>query len=191
MKTSGFATGVGKTTTIAKLAARAARSSPNGVLVITTDVHRVAAAEQMIRFGEMLSVPVEVAISPTDLSRAIAQARNREHIFVDTTGKSPRDTGGLRALGSLVEAAGEAELLLVLSATTRSSDSREILEAYRGLPYSRLILSKLDETRVYGELYNCVVRSGRPIACVTSGQAVPEHLESLDVAGILRKVLHG
>ncbi len=184
-------TGVGKTTTIAKLVARAARSSPNGVLVITTDVHRVAAAEQMIRFGEMLSVPVEVAISPTDLSRAIAQARNREHIFVDTTGRSPRDTGGLRALGSLVEAAGEAELLLVLSATTRSSDSREILEAYRGLPYSRLILSKLDETRVYGELYNCVVRSGRPIACVTSGQAVPEHLESLDVAGILRKVLHG
>ena len=184
-------TGVGKTTTIAKLAARAVRSSPNGVLVITTDVHRVAAVEQMIRFGEMLSVPVEVAISPTDLTRAIAQADHCEHIFIDTTGRSPRDTGGLRALGSFVEAASEAELLLVLSATTRSSDSREILEAFRGVPYSRLVLTKLDETRVYGELYNCVVRSGRPIACITSGQAVPEHLESLDVPGILRRVLHG
>ena len=52
-------------------------------------------------------------------------------------------------------------------------------------------MTKLDETRVYGELYNCIVRSGRPIACVTNGQAVPEHLESLDLAGVLRKVLHG
>ena len=81
--------------------------------------------------------------------------------------------------------------MLVMSATTRALDSREILEAYAELPCSRLIMTKLDETRVYGELYNCMVRSGRPIACVTNGQAVPEHLESLDIAGILRKVLHG
>ena len=81
--------------------------------------------------------------------------------------------------------------MLVLSATTRAADSRDILEAYGDLPYSRLILTKLDETRVYGELYNAIVRSGRPIACVTNGQAVPEHLESLDAPGILRKVLHG
>jgi flagellar biosynthesis GTPase FlhF len=59
------------------------------------------------------------------------------------------------------------------------------------LPCSRLILTKLDETRVYGELFNCVVRSGRPLACVSTGQAVPQHLESLDAPGILRKVLHG
>ena len=184
-------TGVGKTTTIAKLAARAARSCTNGVLVITTDVHRVAAVEQMIRFGEMLSVPVEVAISPPDLARAIAQAENRERIFIDTTGRSPRDAGNLRALRGYIEAASEAEVMLVTSATTRAVDSREILEAYGELPYSRLILTKLDETRIYGELYNCMVRSGRPIACITNGQAVPEHLESLDVPGILRKVLHG
>ena len=184
-------TGVGKTTTIAKLAARAARSNPNGVLIVTTDVHRVAAVEQVVRFGEMLSVPVEVAISPNDLARTIAQAENRERILVDTTGRSPRDGGSLRTLRGYIDAASEAEVMLVLSATTRAADSSDILEAYGELPYSRLILTKLDETRVYGELYNAIVRSGRPIACVTNGQAVPEHLESLDAPGILRKVLHG
>ncbi|MFQ5513742.1 MAG: flagellar biosynthesis protein FlhF [Myxococcota bacterium] len=181
-------TGVGKTTTIAKLAARASRDS---VLIITTDVHRVAAVEQMIRFGEMISVPVEVAISPADLGRAIAQAEDRDRIFVDTAGRSHLDASGHRSLQAFVEAAGEAELMLVLAATTRAVDSREILDFYSDLPFSRLILTKLDETRVYGELYNCMVRSGRPIACVTHGQAVPDHLESLDIAGVLRKVLHG
>jgi flagellar biosynthesis protein FlhF len=184
-------TGVGKTTTIAKLAARAARASNDSVLIITTDVHRVAAVEQMVRFGEMLSVPVEVAISPPDLTRTIAQAEDKERIFIDTTGRSHLDPSRMRSLRSFIEAASDAEIMLVMAATTRATDSREILEAYSELPCSRLIMTKLDETRVYGELYNCVVRSGRPIACVTTGQAVPEHLESLDIAGVLRKVLHG
>lgn len=184
-------TGIGKTTTIAKLAARAAHTSPEGVLVVTTDVHRVAAVEQMVRFGEILNVPVEVAISPEDLERTIAQAESKDRIFVDTTGRNHRDSGAMRSLSRMIQVAGECEVMLMMSATTRASDSREILAAYNELPCSRLILTKLDETRVYGELYNCVVRSGRPIACVTTGQAVPEHLESLDIAGVLRKVLHG
>ncbi len=184
-------TGVGKTTTIAKLAARAVRSSPGQVLVITTDVHRVAAVEQMARFGEILSIPVEIAISPDDLSRTLANHEDKEQIFVDTTGCRHRDFASLRHLGAQIEAAGEAEVMLVMSATTRAADSAEILAACNDLPWSRLIMTKLDETRIYGELYNCVVRGGRPIACVTTGQAVPDHLESLDIPGVLRKVLHG
>jgi flagellar biosynthesis protein FlhF len=184
-------TGVGKTTTIAKLAARAARSHPRGVQIITTDVHRVAAVEQIARFGEMLSVPVEVALGPDDLARALDKAAERELVFVDTPGRSHRDATALRALQHLVAAAGDCEVLLVNAATTRAADARDVLEAYREVPWSRLVVTKLDETRVYGELYNSVVHSGRPLACVATGQAVPEHLESLDVAGILRKVLHG
>lgn len=190
-------TGVGKTTTIAKLAARAVRTSgstntsASDVLIITTDVHRVAAVEQMVRFGEILSVPVKVAISPEDLTRAIASADDKERIFVDTTGCRHRDFSSLRHLSAQIEAAGDTEVMLVMSSTTRAADSAEILEACNDLPWSRLIMTKLDETRIYGELYNCVVRSGRPIACVTDGQAVPDHLQSLDTSGILRKVLHG
>jgi flagellar biosynthesis protein FlhF len=183
-------TGVGKTTTIAKLAGRAARTAPDGVLVVTSDVHRVAAVEQMARFGEALGVPVESATGPEDLARVAARAHDREHVFVDTSGRSHRDPAALRDLRALAESVEDAELLLVTSATTRAVDSREILDAYASLPVSRLILTKLDETRVYGELYNAVVWSGRPIAAVTTGQAVPEHLEALDIAGILRKVLH-
>jgi flagellar biosynthesis protein FlhF len=182
-------TGVGKTTTIAKLAARAARATPDGVLVVTTDVQRVAAVEQLARWGEILGLPVEVAVSPDDLSRALARAADRERVFVDTAGRSPRDLGGAAELASLVAAAGDAEVMLVLSATTRAADSRELLELYGKLPVSRLVMTKLDETRIHGELYNAVVRSGRPIACVTTGQSVPDDLASLDVTGILRTVL--
>jgi flagellar biosynthesis protein FlhF len=182
-------TGVGKTTTIAKLAARAAQGSTDGALLITTDVHRVAAVEQMMRFGEMLGIPVEVAVSPEDLTRTLARTERR--VFIDTPGRSHRDPGTVRALRAVLDAAGDAETMLVMSATTRAADSREILQTYLELPCSRLILTKLDETRVYGELFNCIVRSGRPLACVTTGQGVPQHLESLDAPGILRKVLHG
>jgi len=181
-------TGTGKTTTIAKLAARASESSPDSVLIVTTDVHRIAAVEQMMRFGEILDVPVEVAIGPEDLARVIAKAENRERIFIDTTGRSHRDAAMIRGL---LEVLDEFEVMLVMSATTRAADSREILAGYDDLPCSRLIMTKLDETRIYGELYNCVVSSNRPIACVTNGQAVPDNLESLDIPGILRKVLHG
>jgi flagellar biosynthesis protein FlhF len=182
--------GAGKTTTIAKLAARAARTAPDGVLVVTTDVHRVAAVEQMARFGEILGVPVESATGPDDLARVAARAHDREHVFVDTSGRSHREPATLRDLQALAEAVEDAELLLVTPATARAVDSRETLGAYAALPLSRLILTKLDETRVYGELYNAVIWSGRPIAAVTTGQAVPEHLEALDIAGILQKVLH-
>jgi flagellar biosynthesis protein FlhF len=183
-------TGVGKTTTIAKLAARAERAAPGSALLITTDVHRVAAIEQMVRFGELVGVPVEVALGPDDLARALGRARH-EQILVDTAGRSPRDPGAIAQLGRLIEAAGECEALLVVGANMRPADSSDVLEAYAALPWSRLILTKLDETRVFGELYNDVVRSGRPIACVTTGQSVPEHLEALDAPALLRRVLHG
>ncbi|MCP4006726.1 MAG: flagellar biosynthesis protein FlhF [bacterium] len=184
-------TGVGKTTTIAKLAARAARSGEDDVLIITTDVHRVAAVEQMLRFGEMISVPVEVALSPEELTRRIDAAEDKTCILVDTAGRNHRDSLAMRQLSPWLEAAGDAEAMLVLSAAMRPADSREIIDAYDELRWSRLIMTKLDETRVYGELYNCVVRSNRPLACICTGQSVPEHLESIDISGILRKVLHG
>jgi flagellar biosynthesis protein FlhF len=181
-------TGVGKTTTIAKLAARALRGGGNP-LIITTDVHRVAAVEQMVRFGDLVSVPVEVAIGPDDLRRAIDRASDRDQIFIDTAGRNHRDGASLRQLEALIEAAGDCEVMLVLSVTLRPADSADILESYAGLPWSRLVMTKLDETRLYGELFNNVVRSGRPIACVTTGQSVPDHLESIDLPEILRKVL--
>jgi flagellar biosynthesis protein FlhF len=183
--------GAGKTTAVAKLAARVARSSPDGALVVTADPRRSAPAEPMARFGEMLRVPVEHAVGPDGLARAIERGRDRERILVDTPGGSHRDPALLRRLGSLIAGAGAAEVMLVLAATSRSADSREILQAYSKLPWSRLIVTKLDETSVYGELYNSVAQSGRPIACVSDGPTVPGRIHALEVAEILRKVLHG
>jgi flagellar biosynthesis protein FlhF len=181
--------GVGKSTTIAKLAARAAQGTHEKVRILTTDVHRVAAVDQMMRFGEILSIPVDVALGPEDLARRISATDAR--VFVDTAGRNHRDAATTRSLERLIHSVADAEVMLVLAATTRAVDSREILGAYSELGISRLVLTKLDETRVYGELYNAVVRSERPLACVTTGQSVPDHLESLDIPGILKKVLHG
>jgi flagellar biosynthesis protein FlhF len=184
-------TGVGKTTTITKLAARAARSSANGVRIVTTDVHRVGAREQMARFGASLGLPVESAAQPEDLARIVERVPGNERLFVDTPGRSYRDPASLGELRALAESVDDAELMLVTSITQRAADSREILDAYAALPVSRMVVTKLDETRVYGELYNAVAWSGRPIAAVTTGQAVPDHLEMPDLDEILERVLEG
>ncbi|MEE8557981.1 MAG: flagellar biosynthesis protein FlhF, partial [Myxococcota bacterium] len=149
--------GVGKTTTIAKLAARAVYSSPGNVLIVTTDTHRVAAVEQMTRFGEILGVPVVGALGPEDLTRILSEAEGMERILIDTPGRSHRNRSTFGELRELADAAGEPEILLVFPATARPCDSREILEAYSTLPWSRLVITKLDESRVYGELFNAVV----------------------------------
>jgi flagellar biosynthesis protein FlhF len=180
--------GVGKSTTIAKLAARAVEREER-VRIVTTDVHRIAAVDQTLRFGEALRIPVDVVHGAEELARRVSQSDGR--ILIDTAGRNHREGATLRDLEQLVRAVPGAEVMLVLAATARAVDSRDTLRAYGELGFSRLILTKLDETRVYGELYNDVVRSERPLACVTTGQSVPEHLESLDIPGILKKVLHG
>jgi flagellar biosynthesis protein FlhF len=183
-------TGVGKTTTIAKLAARAHRVSPDGVLMLTTDVERPAAPEQMRRLGERVGVPVQVARDASELRDRVERAADRERIFVDTPGRSWRDPETARDLAQLCDAVPDSELLLVTAATARAVDTRALIEAFAGLPWSRLIVTRLDETRVFGELYNTIVHGGRPIAAITTGQGVPGQLEAIDTAGILRRVLH-
>lgn len=183
--------GVGKTTTVAKLAARAARSGASDVKVVTTDALRPGSIEQMAALGAAVGVTVAAAHGAGPLGEALADFANADHVFIDTAGGSYRDRSAMEEIEVLSEAAGEVEILLCLAATTRPCDVRDVLEAYAPLAWSRLVMTKLDETDVYGGLYNCVVLSGRPIACVTTGATVPGNLESLGIAGVLRRVLHG
>lgn len=182
--------GVGKTTTIAKLALRASRSTHGGVAIATADTERVAAVEKVTRLGEHLGIPVWPTRTPEALVRVLRKTPSVERVFVDMPGRSHREPGTLADLRRWADAVEEGEVLLCLPAASRPRDSREILSAYAPLPYSRLVMTKLDETGAFGELYNCVVRSRRPLACVTTGQSIPEDLECLDVDGILRRVLH-
>jgi flagellar biosynthesis protein FlhF len=183
--------GVGKTTTVAKLAARAARSGASDVRIVTTDALRPGSLEQMAALGAAVGVTVAAAHGAGPLGEARADFANAEHVFIDTAGGSYRDRSAVEEIEALSEVAGDVEILLCLAATTRPCDVREVLEAYAPLAWSRLVITKLDETDVYGGLYNCVVLSGRPVACVTTGATVPGNLESLGIAGVLRRVLHG
>lgn len=183
--------GVGKTTTLAKLAVRSARSAPGGVRVVTTDADGTRTLEALLSPSRASGVHVARVTDVEGLRRVLATASGTERLFIDTRGTSHRDPATFGRLQALVDAVPESELLLCLSAGTRSCDAREILGAYASVPWSRLVFTKLDETRVYGELYNCIVRSGRPIACVTTGQVVPDDIESIDLPGLLRRVLQG
>jgi flagellar biosynthesis protein FlhF len=172
-------TGVGKTTTLAKLASRAVHQGQR-VAIVTLDTYRVAAVEQLRAFADLLDVPLEVAFTPQDLRRALQTHCHCDRIFVDTTGKSPLDRD---ALGTLHGTLGnKATTLLCLAAATRRRDSELILEAYESLGVAAAVLTKWDETLVPGEALSVLIERGLPLSHVTIGQEVPADILAADPA---------
>lgn len=164
-------TGVGKTTTLAKLAARA-KDRGERVAIITLDTYRVAAVEQLRAFADLLDVPFEVAFTPADLRRLLQQFADHDRIFVDTTGKSPRDREAMPLLEGHLRAGGCATLLCV-AAGTRARDCAVVLDAYEPLGIDAVCLTKWDETVAPGETIAAVVERGLPLSHLCIGQEVP------------------
>ncbi|MBM4061007.1 MAG: hypothetical protein FJ265_07905 [Planctomycetes bacterium] len=164
-------TGVGKTTTLAKLAARA-QGRGESIAILTLDTYRVAAVEQLRAFADLLGAPFAVAFTTTDLKRLLAEHRACDRIFVDTTGRSPRDRDALPALEGNLRAAGAA-VLLCLAAGTHARDARLVLDAYEGLGLEAVCLTKWDETVAPGEALAAVVERGLPFSHLCIGQEVP------------------
>ncbi|MFK7740448.1 MAG: AAA family ATPase [Planctomycetota bacterium] len=164
-------TGVGKTTTLAKLAARA-RERGERVAVITLDTYRMAAVEQLRAFAELLDVPFSVALSADDVRRAMDQNLQADRIYIDTTGKSPRSRESLPILEGTLRAVS-AQTLLCMCAGTRRRDSQLILDAYEPLGVDAVCLTKWDETVAPGESLASVVEAGLPLSHLCVGQEVP------------------
>lgn len=164
-------TGVGKTTTLAKLAARA-RQRGERVAIVTLDTYRMAAVEQLRAFADLLAAPFEVALTPTDLKRALHRHRDHDRVFVDTTGRSPRDAGAMPLLEGTLRA-GDCARLLCLAAGTRARDCDVVLDAYDALGIDAVCLTKWDETVAPGEALSAVVERGLPLSHVCTGQEVP------------------
>jgi len=164
-------TGVGKTTTLAKLAARA-RSRGERVAIITIDTFRVAAVEQLRAFADLLAVPFHVAFTASDLKRAIQEHAEFDRIYIDTTGKSPNDSEAMPVLEGHLRAAGCASLLC-LAAGTRRRDSDRVLDAYDRLGPDAICLTKWDETVMPGEALAAVIERGLPLSHLCIGQEVP------------------
>ena len=176
-------TGVGKTTTLAKLAGRA-RARGERVAIVTLDTYRVAAVEQLRAFADLMGAPFTVAFTPMDLRRALAEHANYDRIFVDTTGRSPRDRDAMPLLEGNLEA-GNCSTLLCLAAGTRARDCRVVLDAFEPLGIDAVCLTKWDETVAPGEALSAVVERGLPLSHVCIGQEVPDDIvvaESLQLA---------
>src|SRR5690606_12594667 len=147
-------TGVGKTTTIAKLAAHFSLLEKRKVQLITLDTFRIAAAEQLKTFGEIIGVPVRIVNSVSELKDALDQVPEEAPAFVDTTGLSHRKVGDFSELAGFLRESGSIEKHLVLSATTRESDLRDAIEAFQIFGPDKLIFTKIDESSGYGSILN-------------------------------------
>jgi len=182
-------TGVGKTTTIAKLAAAAITDSAARVALVTIDTFRIAAVEQLKVYGEIMGLPVEVVFSPEQLQEAFCRHRDKDLILIDTAGRSPRDSERIDELNEFLGAGAEVENCLVLAAPTEERQQQQILKSFSKLPVARLIFTKLDETDRCGALINLPTRSNLPLAYLTNGQQVPEDLLLAEPAGVAELVM--
>jgi flagellar biosynthesis protein FlhF len=167
-------TGVGKTTTLAKIAARAILETRKKVALLTVDVYRIGAQEQLARYAEIMGVAAIVARDRDELQRAAERVRDADLVLVDTAGRSSPEDVARQA--ELVRALPGVLLHLVISAAAGPQQLAAVAEAYRPLRPDRIVFTKVDESAGPGAILSAAVRIGRPIACIADGQRVPEDL---------------
>ncbi len=187
-------TGVGKTTTIAKIASKCSMEENKKIALLTTDTYRIAAAEQLKTYANILEVPFRVIYTEEEFGKAIFEFHDCDYIFVDTTGHSHHNDEQVQKVSSLVEAIkdkAEYQTFLVLSVTTKYRDLLKITEKYRAITDYQLIFTKLDETNALGNLLNIKLHTDTPIAYVASGQNVPEDIEFFNPQKTVKQLLGG
>lgn len=184
-------TGVGKTTTVAKLAANHKLRYGQKVGLITADTYRIAAVEQLRTYADIVGLPMKVALTPNDMRDAIESLRNCDLVLVDTAGRSQHDAGKLDELRAFLQAASPDEQHLVLSIASSESVIVRAAERFGALGPARVILSKLDEAEDFGVIANIASRIGLPVSHVTTGQEVPDHIEPAQSMKLAKLVLDG
>ncbi len=185
-------TGVGKTTTIAKLAAKYALIEGKSVVMVTADTYRIAADLQLKKYGEIMGIPVEIVLTPSDFKKVINKHMDKDLIFFDTAGRSPRNRQHLAELKEFLEVHSPIETHIVISAMTKYYDALSVINNFGMVPIHRMLFTKLDETKNYGMLLNLSVGSGGiPVSFLTVGQTVPDDLEIADPKVISRLVIKG
>jgi len=170
-------TGVGKTTTIAKLAATYKLRKGKSVGLITSDTYRIAAVDQLRTYANIIGLPLEVAMTPADMKAACSRLSQRDVILIDTAGRSPSDEARLAELREFLAAASPHETHLVLSSASSERAMVDAAERFGVASPDRVIFTKLDESVGFGVIVNAARRIGMKLSFVTTGQEVPDHLE--------------
>lgn len=187
-------TGVGKTTTIAKLAGKYCVEDKKKVALLTADTYRIAAAEQLRTYANILETPFRVIYTPEELQTAIDDYWDCDYIFIDTAGRSHQNAEQLEKMKEMVGGLKRPEdyqVFLVLSATTKYRDLQKIADCYGKIAKFELIFTKLDETEAVGNLLNIKLYTDAPIAYVTCGQNVPDDMEIFNPQKTVKQILGG
>lgn len=171
-------TGVGKTTTIAKLAARAMINESKKVGLVTLDTFRIAAVDQLQKYAEIIGVPLRVVSEPSELAAAIDECRKEDIdlVFVDSAGRSHRDELKMVEITEFLSVVPSAEIHLVLSSTTHAGTIDSVAQRFAAVEYDRMVLTKVDETVAMGSLVAALLKVGKPISYITDGQNVPDDI---------------
>ena len=169
-------TGVGKTTTIAKLAGRLALIEKKKVGLITIDTYRIGAVEQLKTYAEIMNIPFKVVITLKEMENAVSELEDCDVILIDTTGRSSKNTMQISELRAFTQKVNADHIALVISGTTKNRDIQTIINGYSEIGYEKIIITKLDETSSYGCIYNIIKKAQKPIAYITTGQNVPDDI---------------
>lgn len=187
-------TGVGKTTTIAKIASIFRVDQKKKVALLTADTYRIAAAEQLRTYANILEVPFRIVYTVEEIEKAMEDFRDYDYILVDTAGHSHQNSAQKESMNKFIHSVddkAEKEVYLVLSATTKYRDLISIADAYREMTDFKLIFTKLDETTTLGNLLNLRLYTNAELSYVTYGQNVPDDIEEFNPQRTVKKLLGG
>lgn len=182
-------TGVGKTTTIAKLAGRLSLIEKKKVGLITIDTYRIGAVEQLKTYAEIMNLPFRVVMTLNEMEEALNAMKNCEVILIDSTGRSSKNLMQISELRAFMDKIKPDNISLVLSSTTKNNDLRSIIDGYSMLGYRDLIITKLDETTSYGTILNASYLSKLPIRYLTNGQNVPDDIKTVSKDEIINLII--
>jgi len=184
-------TGVGKTTTLAKIATNMVLKSKKKVVFFTIDTFRVAATDQIKVYGDIIGIPVEIIYKESDFLPYVMKHKDADVILIDTAGRSQKNNLDLLELKKYLHNGSDLniEIFLVLSATTRYRDMLDISNNFKKVNYSKLIITKTDETTTWGSIMSISFETGKAISYIGNGQNVPDDIMPADSNSIIRKII--
>ena len=181
-------TGVGKTTTIAKIAAQETINKGKRVGLITLDTYRIGAVEQLRTYANILEIPLKVVFTKLDLRKAIESLKDCDLILIDSTGRSSLNQEHLVETKELLDVIDKKINILVVSASTPKTDLKTIINNYRSISYDYVVLTKMDETNCYGNIFNINFYSNKPLLFITTGQSVPDDIQEATLDNLLNYI---
>lgn len=182
-------TGVGKTTTIAKLAGKLALVEKKKVGLITIDTYRIGAVDQLRTYADIMGIAFKVVMNQKQMDEAIKEMEYMDTVLIDTTGRSSKNIMQISELRAYIDKINTDKIHLVLSCTTKDKDIESIIEGYKVIDYNNVIITKLDETSTYGSIMYILDKANKPLSLVSTGQDVPDDIKTLNKEELLKLIL--